>query len=274
VFILTAAIIYRNFPVGEHWFIYRTAARKLVHFENPYEVEKFFNPTWALFPVLPFALLPIKIGNALWATSTLFAFGYVARKLGASWFVTIAFVLLPHTLYNLIQINLEWLVALGYLLPPQFGLFLILIKPQLGAFLALYWFITIWKEDGLDRTIVTFTPVLLAFILTFIFFGFYLTKAQFMFGYEGKHFWPISIPIGITLFYIAIKNKKPGFALACAPLLAPYTQPYSWPVAILGFLPDNLWTFTLISTVWLYKDSGKTWMYVKIRDILFDSFLY
>lgn len=270
LFTLITIVIYYSFPVGEHWYTYRSAALKLLSFNNPYHIEKFFNPPWALIPVIPFALLPVRIGNAIWSASSLFAFGFVARKLGASWFVTLVFLVLPHTLYNLIQINLDWVVALGFLLPPQIGLFFILIKPQLGAFLALYWLIEAWRTGGIKKVTHEFGPIAIVFLLSFIIFGFYLTKAQFMILYEDKHFWPITVPIGLMLMYISIRDKKPGYSIACAPLLSPYIQLYSWPIAILGLLPDNLWTFTLIVSVWLFKDSGRSWMYEMIKDTLYN----
>jgi len=266
LFPVVVYLIYAYFPVGGHWETYRTATRSLLAFKDPYQAEKFFNPPWALFPVIPFALLPLRIGNAIWAALSIYMFGFVARKLGASWLTTIAFITLPHTLYNLFQVNIDWMVALGIILPPQIGLFLILLKPQLGTFLAVYWAIEAWREGGLSKLARIFGPVSIAFAISFIGYGFYLSKAQFMFRYDGKHFWPYTIPVGLLLFYLSIRDKKPGYAVACAPLLAPYTQPYSWPIAILGFLPDNLWTIVMIVTLWLFKDSGKMWMYEIIHN--------
>ena len=137
LFPLVVFLIYSYFPIRDHWETYRTASRYLLSFKNPYQVEKFFNPPWALFPIIPFALLPFRIGNAIWAAISIYMYGFIARKLGANWIATIGFITLPHTLYTLFQVNIDWIVALGMLLPPQMGVFLICLKPQIGTFLAI-----------------------------------------------------------------------------------------------------------------------------------------
>ena len=259
-------LIYSYFPIRDHWETYRTASRYLLSLKNPYQVEKFFNPPWALFPIIPFALLPFRIGKAIWAAISIYMYGFIARKLGANWIATIGFLTLPHTLYTLFQVNIDWIVALGILLPPQMGLFLVCLKPQIGTFLAIYWAVEAWREGGVKQIARTFGPVAVAFLISFAIYGFYLSKAQFMYKYDGKYFWPLTIPVGLLLFYLSIRDKKPGYAIACAPLLAPYTQPYSWPIALLGLLPDNLWMMAMIGTLWFIKNPDINWMYQYIGE--------
>ncbi len=148
--LLVFLIIYFFLPVRTHWIeIYRPATLRILSGRNPYDGINFFNPPWALIPLIPIAILPEKLGNAILGTITLFSFGYTAFKLGAKPLTIFFFLTSPITLYNLIQVNVDWLIPWGLLLPPQIGLFFILIKPQLGAFLALYWFYDSWKKGGI-----------------------------------------------------------------------------------------------------------------------------
>ncbi|NMB55475.1 MAG: hypothetical protein GYA15_12305 [Leptolinea sp.] len=153
LFFFLAILVYFVYPVQEHWqSIFRPAALEILHFRNPYTVEKFFNPPWALLPIIPFAVLPERLGNALWAATSIATLGFVFKKLGASWLLTLAFLLLPFTLYNMVQVNIDWIVALGFLLSPRWALFLILLKPQIGGLLAIYWGIEAWKREESDRS--------------------------------------------------------------------------------------------------------------------------
>jgi len=236
-FLALTSIIYFLYPVRSHWSeIFRPAALEIIQFKNPYSIEKFFNPPWALIPIIPFAILPEKIGNALYASISLFGFAYAAYKMGARWYVLLIFMILPQTLYNGIQVNVDWLVAIGFTLPPQIGLFFILLKPQIGIFLALYWFIEAWKKDKIKMVSRTFGPVSIAFLLSFLLFGFYFEKGSFLLGYEGRTLLPMSIPFGLLLFITAFRLKQSGYSITCFPLLTPYFQPYSLPLAALGII--------------------------------------
>jgi hypothetical protein len=252
VFIFSTLIIYLYFPIGTHWReIFRPAALEFLSLRSPYTVEKFFNPPWALLPVIPFAILPERLGNALWASCTLFGFGYVSRKMGASWWITILFLALPEILYNTIQLNVDWLVALGFILPPQIGLFLIMLKPQVGAFLALFWFIETARLYGIKGVIRVFGPFTAAIILSIIIFGPYPLRSIFMASYFQGLFWPLSIPVGLALLVQSIYSRKSGLSIACAPLLSPYTQPYTWPLAILGVISNKVISVSLMVGFWL-----------------------
>lgn len=251
VFVLTTIAIYYAFPVRNHWAeIYRPAALRIIRGENPYVGLNYFNPPWALIPLIPLAILPIRVGNAILGAITLFSFFYIALRLGAK-VVTLLFLFtLPFTLYNVIQVNVDWLVVWGFILPPQIGLFFILLKPQLGIFLAFYWLIDSWKQGGVKLVIKTFSPVMISFLLSFLFYGNYLEKGRVAFHDATLTFWPASISIGLVIMVLAFRWKKPGLAIFVAPLLSPYVQPYSLPLAVYGLLPDQSLTVTFILGLW------------------------
>jgi len=269
IFISSTIIIYLIIPVQSHWTeIYRPAALKLLNGKNPYIGINFFNPPWALIPLIPFAVLPEKLGNALLCSITFLSFAYIAIKFGAKPITLILFLTLPLTLYNIIQVNVDWLVAWGFLFPPQIGLFFILMKPQLGIFLAIYWFVDSWKLGGIKTVLIVFCPVIVAFLLSFILFGNYFQTATVVFEEANKTFWPASISVGLVIMVLAFRLKKSKLTISAAPLLTPYVQPYSLPLAIFGLLPDQPLTITLILGLWfIFLDPSRLYIIQRLFEL-------
>jgi len=257
-FALVTWFWYTYMPMRSHWTtFFRPAIHELLSFRTPYSVEGFYNPPWGLIPLIPFYLLPERLGWALLATTTFFVYGFVAHKMGAKWYLIALMLLLPHTLYSGLQVNVDWLVAIGFILPPKYGLFLILLKPQLGFPLALFWFIEEFRVGGIRQVFKTFLPVSVAFGLSFLIYGLYLTSSSELIMLDGASLWPYSIPLGIALFIQSIKSRERNLSILAAPFLSPYIQPYSLSFALLGLLPGQLWTMTGVASLWLYR-SG--WM--------------
>ncbi|MFN8462081.1 MAG: hypothetical protein U0X93_09975 [Anaerolineales bacterium] len=63
------------------------------------------------------------------------------------------------------------MLLLGFVLPPQVGLILLAIKPQVGIGLGLYWFITIWKYKGLKEVAMAFAPVTILLLVSFVIYN-------------------------------------------------------------------------------------------------------
>lgn len=269
-FFLISIFTYFYVPVRGHWSeIFRPAAIELIHFRNPYTIQNFFNPPWALLPVLPFAILPEILGNALFVATTFIVFGFVLSKFKVKWYFCIAFFLLPQTLYNGIQVNLDWFVALGFLLPPQIGLFFVLIKPQIGVFLAIYWLVESWQKGGIKQVARTFAPVSIAFLLSFLVFGLYITKSQSMILQEGKNLWPFSIPFGLMLLAISLKIRKKEIAIFSSPLLTPYFQSYSYPIAFISLLSDPFYASIIIFGSWMMMlDPSQYYMLERLINVI------
>lgn len=151
---------YAYMPMLSHWpTIFRPAIYKIFSFQTPYTDPLFYNPPWALIPLMPFALLPERLGWALPASTTFFAFAYTAYKMGAKWYLILAMLLIPQTLYNGLQVNVDWLVALGFLMPHKIGLLFIMMKPQLGLPLTLFRFNEAWRADSWRKALSTFWPI-------------------------------------------------------------------------------------------------------------------
>jgi len=157
IFFVLILIIADFLPPGIDWDeTFRPASLALLNLGSPYDISGFFYPIWTLIPILPLALLPNSIGRAAFMILSLLAYAYSAYKLGGRRFAFVAFLLSPIVMHALLNANLDWMPLLGFVLPPQVGLLLVVIKPQVGWIVALFWFVEAWREGKWKKVFVTF----------------------------------------------------------------------------------------------------------------------
>jgi len=224
---------------------------------NPYMNPHFFNPPWQLILLAPFILLPPGVDNIVLFLLTLIVFGYVAYCFGAKPVALACFLLTPQVLNVAHNGQTDWLVALGLILPRPIGLFLVLIKPQIGAGIALYWLIDSFRSGGIKRVLIDFLPVTSAFGLSFVIFGNYLFNGASRLIQPdiiwNMSYWPQWIPIGLVLLIYAIQKRSQNHAILASPFFSPYVAIYSWSTPMLGVI-DNQWMMTAIMVCsWILK---------------------
>lgn len=243
------------YPGGIDWInTYRPATLSVLSLRSPYAIEIFHSPPWAVLPLIPLAVLPERIGFGFNFCIGMISTGYVAYRLGAKP-LTIAAILLSYpVLFSNIYGNIDWLVYLGLILPPRWGLFFVLIKPQAGIGLAIYWLVECYREGGFRNIASHFAPVIGATLISFVLFGWWPAAG---FTEIGKSFdaslWPQSFPIGLVILASAIRTRRPGLALASSPFLSPYVTPSSWGAAILGLLPQEIETIIAVIGIWILR---------------------
>ncbi len=238
---------------------FRPAARTLLAFRSPYDVEGYFNAPWALLPLIPLAVLPDALGRAALLVVSLLGYAYVAYRLGAGRLALIAFLISPPVLHGLLNANLDWLAMLGFLMPPPIGLFFVAVKPQIGVAVAIFWLADSWREGGLREAVRVFAPVTVTTLLSFALFGFWPLR----FGREvslwwNASLWPLSLPVGLALVVAAVRTRDLRPAMAASPCLSPYVLLHSWVGALAAIihLPGEtlaavigLWTLVLIQAL-------------------------
>lgn len=187
-----------DLPPGIDWRdTYRPAALALLSGKSPYSVDIFFIAPWGLAPLIPFALLPENTGRAVLFLLGIGSFAFIARRLGAKPPALIAFLLSPPVVHCLLNSNIEWLL-LGFIMPPQIGLFFIAIKPQIGLGVGLFWLIEAWRRNGFREVVHVFWPVSLAFLISFFIFGLWPLRFRDTLTLTRAHnasLWPSSIPL-------------------------------------------------------------------------------
>jgi hypothetical protein len=241
-------------PTGIDWQqTYRPAARRLLTGKNPYTEPAvaetpFVAAPWSLIPLLPFAILPERLGQAGLFILALFIFAVSVKKLGGNFFAIVVFILSPPVITALLYSNIEWMPLIGFVLPPQIGLFFISTKPQSGFAVAIFWLYQAWRQGGIKEVVRVFGPFSAILGLSFLIFGFWPATSYGVINIAGDlnaSLWPASLSLGIAFLFLALSNSKKEFAMAASPFLSPYVQLYSYSGALAALVKFPL---TLLAT--------------------------
>ena len=202
--------------------------------ENPYQYLA-FNPFWAFIGLLPLSLFSLKLSYVINFVGNLAAYIYSLRKLKISWLFIVAFCLLPITLANSINGNIEGYVSLGFILPPQIGLFFLLSKVQIGLPVAIFFAVKIYRGNGIKQLFFTFLPVMIGFVISFLIYGNWMAKSNVLFDISwNRSIFPYGLPIGIIALLLSLYTGKIGFAIFSACFFSPYFTGHTWSFVIYG----------------------------------------
>lgn len=243
--------IYLFLPVGQDWMGIRITVQEMLHGQTSFS-QNVFNPPWILALLIPLAWLPFKLGAALLSFLNIAVYGYVALRLGKSPFLAALLLLTPAIIRQVIDPNLEFLVALGLLLPPQAGIFLVMAKPQLGAPIAIFWAFEAWREGGLRNIVRVFAPIALVTLISFAIYGLWPLRAGLLLNTpQNVSMWPTSLVFGLPLIFQAVRTRSLDMALLSAAFLAPYYGFYSLHIPLLGLLPRRSLTVAAVLGFWI-----------------------
>jgi hypothetical protein len=254
--VLVAAI--SQLPKGEDWpECFRPATIALIRGKNVYDVKGIFNPPWAFIPLIPFALLPWHIGSAALAVSGLISCGYAVYRLGGKPIDMLLMLISPPVIQQIVDPNLDWLVMLGVLLPARWGLFLVMVKPQVGLAVAVFWLIEAWQRGKTAAVIHDFAPVVAASLISLWLYGLGpLGAKQLVAADHNISLWPYAIPLGLGFLVLAVRRHAVKAALLASPLLTPYIGIYSMHVPMLGLLPHTWWLAIGVCLLWWLRAGG------------------
>lgn len=219
---------------GNDWMNFLPAVQAFLKGENPYLIGEGFNkvyePFWTYIFLAPFALLPFWTGRILLLVTGFLAFSFSAIKMGASRWQLVLFLTSMPVIGGLHEGNIDWLVTLGLWMPPQIGLFFLLMKPQIGLCVAVFWLYMTWQEGGVKKVFLTFTPVTIAYLSSFLLYDFWILQLVDMphnpVGDYGL--FPYAIPLGLILMYYAIKKNDKRLSALSTPWVAPYVTGYNF----------------------------------------------
>ncbi len=257
VLALIVAAMAAFLPPGVDWqYSFRPAVVELLSGHSPYRAAwdqyDFFNAPWALLPLIPLALLPVPVGRALLVVISLVSFAFVAHRLGGKPLAIGLLLVSPPVIHGLLVGNIDWLAVLGYILPPQIGLFFIAIKPQIGIAVAIFWLVEAWRKGGWREVVRIFWPITLALALSILIFGPWPLRfaSQVGVGWNAS-LWPMSIPVGLALLAAALHKRKIEFAMAASPCLSPYLMMHSWVAALLAVAASLPETVAAVAGFWI-----------------------
>lgn len=229
------------------------AANAVLRGDSPYTVPTFRNAPWTILFLLPFALFSETTGGVLFFLASLGIYAWVAYRLQASRLALTVFLLSPPVVYGMRMLNVDIFVLIGFTLPAQLGLFFVIIKPQMGIVMIPFWFIQAYKEGGIRQVTTTFAPVTVITVLTFLFFGNWLSGRQsdLLDSFWNASLWPWAVPIGIVLSALSIRDMRKDFAMAASPFLSPYLAYHSWVSVLTGLIRYDFEFIIAVLSMWL-----------------------
>lgn len=246
-------LIANTMPFGVDWGnVFRPAARAILRWQSPFSISGYFNAPWAVLPLIPLALLPESYGYAFLVLLSLVGFAYTAHRLGGKAIAVVAILISPPVLHSLLNGNIDALAVLGFVLPPQIGLFFVLIKPQIGMVVALFWLIEAWRESGFREVLRVFGPMMIVLLISFLIYGLWPVRfEQEIDLWWNASLWPASIPVGLVLVVAAIRRRRVEFAMAASPCLSPYVLLHAWVGALMALVSLVPETIASVIGLWL-----------------------
>lgn len=254
ILLVFTALAANFIPAGIDWSeTFRPVGLAVINGQSPYEVEGYRVTPWAVLSVLPLAWLPENVGRAIFLVVSLLGFAYVPYRLGAKPVTLGAYLISPPVLHCLLNANIDWLPILGFVMPPQIGLFFVIIKPQIGIGIALYWLVDLLLHKGWRETLRTFTPVTIALMISFAIFGLWPMRFGEPIGYWwNASLWPASIPVGVVLVVAAIRQRRAEYAMAASPCLSPYVLLHSWSGALVALSRAQVEMVAAVIGLWIF----------------------
>jgi hypothetical protein len=229
--------------IGADWRLYfQPATMEVLHGRTPYAIEGFYNPPWVTIPLLPLATLPLDWSIPIMMTLNLAAWTYTAMRLGMKSFIILPFIIFSGAMINSTIGNLDGLLSLGLFLPPPLAVLVVMIKPQIGAPIVLFWSMRILLDRGtLKLKFINMAKLLAPFallmVLSFVLYGTWFIQGADAVGKSWNTSpWPRLIPLGVSLLVLSIYTKDLRWALAAIPYVTPYLSPDTWAFSTLAIL--------------------------------------
>jgi hypothetical protein len=200
------------------------------HLGDPYLVSGFVNPPWTGILLAPFGWLPLPLATLVQLclyfailTGVIFKFGGNRQTMLIA---LTSFVALDAAL----ELNIDWLVCLGLLVPPAFSGPFLLIKPQnaLGYWLS-------FKRRELVHTLLV---VLVLLVISLLLWGFWPLQMleAIRTNTLGRSYnlaplallpWPIAVAIGLSLSWVAFRRHDPVLSILAWLFFIPYITLYA-----------------------------------------------
>lgn len=230
--------------------VFIPACQALARGESPY-VTGFYNPPWALFPLLPFAADEQTGRGALFVLSVA-VYALVVVRLGGGPASIMLFLLSPPVVHTLYNGNLEWLALAGLLLPPRWGLFCVVIKPQVAGGLVMFWLVEAWRGGGWKDALATALPVVVALALSLAVYGWWPLRAgENIVKDTNAALWPWAIPVGLALLASGLRWRSERLALAASPFLSPYVIFHAYAGALAALVDRPRALAVIVALLWL-----------------------
>lgn len=196
---------------------------------DPYQFPAYLNPPWVALLFYPLTFLQERLAQGIIAFLNMAMTILLVARFGGKRLSFILVITSPAFLSLLVNGNIGWLTMAAFLLPTNWGLTLLLTKPQEGLMAGLIWF----KQA--KNKLLFFIPSLGLTAVSFAIWGWWvpnmlqqshLTNGRLVGPWNISPF-PWLIPLGLFMLYLAWKLEDESFAVAATLCLVPYFAFYS-----------------------------------------------
>ncbi len=229
-------------------YLYKTPSGVLVWYDQehifrsaplatPYDAYGFVHPIWVVILSYPFRWLPLEISTLVQSLIYFIALALVVIKFGGNRRAILITLLSFPSLDAVLQMNVDWLVIIGMLLPVWMSGPFILAKPQLG----IGYYLGIHPRDSLKALLMMFA----VFAVTVSIWGWWpviifervsdASIGRFFNIAPIQYLGVLSIAISIILGGFAFYRKDVPLGILASLFFTPYISAYSFPL-MLGML--------------------------------------
>lgn len=241
VFSIIGVYLASFLPSADWLLVFDKVPRAVLHGESPYSIRPFVNPPWTVLLLMPFSLLTPELGRGAAFVLCALALIYVAWRLHARPLAIAALLLSPTVIGALIAGTFDAFLLPALFLPPVWALFFLLIKPQIGMGVAIFYFVQAWRKKGILEVFRTFAPVTAAYIVSALLFPVWVNRLLHMTSDPwNRSLFPYAIPLGLFFLWLAIRRDNVFFALAATPFFSPYLTFYSYLIVQVALLHEDV----------------------------------
>ncbi len=235
------ALSLTSLDLGDFGFFYY-AGRAMSSGASPYSITGFFSPLHLLLYAAPLSTLPYALAYRLNAFISALTLLLIFYRLAHG---RLSFLLLmcaaPWLIFVTWYGQVEWLVMLGLFVNPIAGVFLLMLKPQIGWLAALLLLARMPRRQAA----LCLAGLALIFSASFI--------AGMRWGYALNGGWntaafPLTAIIALPIVLYAIRYHRLDMALSVAPALAPYVGPQSW-IVLIAWLSRYRWALIIFAVL-------------------------
>jgi hypothetical protein len=213
------------------------AARDILRGQSPYEEPLFRTAPWGVLLLMPFTVLPPQLARGLVFVVTVASYIYVGWRLHAPKVALVALLLSPTAVGALLAANIDAFVVPGIFLPAVLGLLVLMVKPQIGAGVGIYYAIEAWRENKLPGVLRRFAPLVVLTVIGALLFPAWVARTIWSpQDVWNRSIFPFGVPIGIALLYLAVRMRSKYLALAAGPFLSPYLTFYTYLTVQIGLM--------------------------------------
>lgn len=225
-----AAVVVRTLDIVPVWYDQeRTFTQVIHHFLTPYADPHFVNPPWTAIILAPFGLIPLPLAALIQLCLYFAILALIMIRLGGGLRTALVVFTSFMAFDAALELNIEWIVALGLLVPAEYCLPFLLVKPQIAlGYAASFDVRTMWRAGLVMGGVL---------LVSFVVWGFWppelYEQTTFVTGQAHNLApiavlpWPVSVAVGLWLEWRAFRRHDPILGVLGWMFLSPYLTLYS-----------------------------------------------